>query len=198
MNFLAIDTSGKRLVVLAGKGEEVRLIDADAALQHSVLLFPKIEEVLISLHLTPQECDFFACVTGPGSFTGIRIGIAAVKGLCMAAGKPALPVTSFEALAYAEKKGRIIALVDAGHDFYYACGYENGTKAVPPQYLPRSAVEEYISQGFEAVSSEPLRIPTRILSPAAGLLVAAREKRCVPPEQLEALYLRKSSAEERR
>ena len=50
--------------------------------------------------MTLGDCDFFAAVVGAGSFTGIRIGISAVKGFCAATGKPALPITSFDVAAY--------------------------------------------------------------------------------------------------
>ncbi|MGN0822516.1 MAG: tRNA (adenosine(37)-N6)-threonylcarbamoyltransferase complex dimerization subunit type 1 TsaB, partial [Candidatus Gallimonas sp.] len=91
MNFLAIDTSGKHLTVLAQKGEKtVSLFERDCALRHSVLVMDKIDEALSRADLRPAECDFFAAVVGPGSFTGIRIGISTVKGLCLACGKPAL------------------------------------------------------------------------------------------------------------
>ena len=101
-NFLAVDTCGKHLAVLARKGEKTsRFFLPDCAMRHSVLLMDGIDEALRGADLSPGECDFFAVATGPGSFTGIRIGISAVKGFCLAAGKPALPVTAFEEMASA-------------------------------------------------------------------------------------------------
>lgn len=197
MNFLGIDTSSKSLTVVAAKGEETAVKEAGSAMQHSVLLFPAIEEALGALSLTVRDCDFFACVTGPGSFTGIRIGISAVKGLCLAVGRPALPVTSFEAIAYADKR-KVLPLVDAGHDFFYACGFEGGRMTFPPAYLPRERVLRLREEGYLLLSREPLSVETELCIPSKGILAAAREKAPVPPALLEALYLRKSSAEEGR
>ena len=101
-NFLAVDTSNGYLTILARKDGRVHtLYEPDCAAQHSVRLMPAAEEALAALSLPPADCAFFCAVTGPGSFTGIRIGISAVKGLCAATGAPALGVK-----AYAVTMGR--------------------------------------------------------------------------------------------
>ena len=88
MNFLAIDTSADYLTVVAKKGEREKILfESDCAMRHSSRLMGAIEETLGEIGLTPSECDFFCAVTGPGSFTGIRIGISAVKGFCSALAK---------------------------------------------------------------------------------------------------------------
>ena len=99
-------------------------------MKHSVLLMEKIDEAFEKLQMTAKDCDFFASVIGAGSFTGIRIGISAIKGFCLATGKPSLAVTSFDTLAYnaidGAGKEKILCLVNALHGYYYACGYEKG------------------------------------------------------------------------
>ena len=91
-NFIALDTSCEYLTVIARKDEKTRIIfEENCAMQHSVRLMDAIEEAAGAVGLAPAECDFFCAAVGPGSFTGIRIGISAVKGLCAATGKPALP-----------------------------------------------------------------------------------------------------------
>ena len=79
-DFLAVDTSSRYLTVLAKKGDKtvIRHI-GDCAMQHSVILMGEIESALEEAGLTPDGCDYFAAVTGPGSFTGIRIGVATIK-----------------------------------------------------------------------------------------------------------------------
>ena len=80
-NFLAIDTSSRYLTVLAQKGDRQVLRHlSECAMKHSQILMDEIDAALSEAELKPEECDFFAAVTGPGSFTGIRIGIATVKG----------------------------------------------------------------------------------------------------------------------
>ena len=88
MNYLAIDTSGEYLTVIAKHGERTeRVFRPDCLAKHSVVLMEEIDGALSRAQMTAAECDFFAVVVGPGSFTGIRIGIATVKGLAFAAGK---------------------------------------------------------------------------------------------------------------
>ena len=200
MKYLAIDTSGKKLCIVAVNGGKVAYRDRDCAMRHSVVLFPEIDGALEEVGLDAAACDFFACAVGAGSFTGIRIGISAVKGLCVATGKEAVSVTSFEAIAYAERGGKRLALVDAGHDFYYACAFEDDQIAVPPAYVSRARVDELIAAGYQPLSAEPLGVQSRVVSLAKGLH-AAVEARCgetIPARELAALYLRKSSAEEKR
>lgn len=193
MNFLAIDTSRRRLTVAAVKGEKTVLSDADCPMQHSVRLMGEIDGALRGIGLTLPELDFIACVVGPGSFTGIRIGISTVKGLCLGAEKPAVKVTSFDCLAYAVEERDKIALVDAGHGAVYAQGF--GGADVSKGYYP---AEEILAKSALLLSAEPLSFPTRVVNPAQGLVRALRaHAELIPAEELAAEYLRRSQAEER-
>lgn len=199
MKFLAIDTSAKRLTVIAvGKKTAVR--DADCAMQHSVRLMDEIDAALKEAELSLHDCDYLACVVGPGSFTGIRIGIATVKGLATAAERPVLAVTSFDCLAYAERSGKTLCLVDAGHGYFYACPYDGVTPAAPARYLSEEEAKSLISEGYVPISGEALHLESTVVSPAEGLLAAAEalSAKAGPCALLEALYLRKSNAEEGR
>lgn len=200
MKFLAIDTSGKYLSAAACNGEQTESIFlGDCAMKHSVVLMDKIGEVLARAHMSAGECDFFAAVTGPGSFTGIRIGIATVKGLCVACGKPALGVTSFDCIAYNEESVKTLALVDAGRGECYACGYEGGRIVLAPSILPAARVME-LSGEYRLLCAEELPFPCERADPCRGLIAAvkARAAERAPAEELHAVYLRKSSAEENR
>ncbi len=200
LNFLAIDTSGKYLSVVAYReGETERVFLPSCAMKHSVVLMDEVENVLSRANLRPENCDFYAAVVGPGSFTGIRIGISTVKGLCFACEKPALGITSFDCLAYAENK-RVLALVDAGHGCFYACGYERKTVVVPPAFCTGEEISALIAQGFAPIAAEPLLAGCAVVDPCEGLLKAAEAKcgELIPASELSALYLRKSSAEENR
>ncbi len=201
-NFLAVDTSGNYLTAMAGKdGEIFSVFLPDCAMRHSVSVMPAVDEVLKKANMTVEECDFFAAVVGAGSFTGIRIGISVAKGFCLAQGKPALPVTSFDVAAYTEVYGgKTLCLIDALHDSYYACGYENGKVVYPPAYLSKEEVLALQAEGYalRALGEIPLAAETQveICDPVEGLKRAA----CALAEEerfgeLTALYVRKSSAE---
>ena len=194
-NFLAVDTSSKRLTVFAQKGERrcLRYID-DCATRHSIVLMDEIDRALDEINLSPKECDFFAAVTGPGSFTGIRIGISAVKGLALGTGAKLVAITSFDLAAYNVKKRDFIAAVDAGRGFYYAEGY--GKFEFAPKYLSGAELENY---GAEIYAFEELGIKNYIKLDAGECLKEAAicaEKR--GSFDMTALYVRKSQAEEGR
>lgn len=197
MNYLAIDTSGKRLSVAARKGDTLVISDKPCILQHSVLLMDEADTLLSRANLTLSGCDFLACTVGPGSFTGIRIGISAVKGMAFGAEKPVLAVTSFDAVAYADAREKKIAAIDAGHGCVYAKGYGVPLEAghYPVEEILRLA-ERY---EVPILSADPL--PFAEQADAARGLAACADANFAQAGDLNALcalYLRKSSAEEQR
>lgn len=201
-NFLAMDTSANYLTVAAIKdGKAYTVFKPDCAMRHAVSVMAAVEEALAKAEMSLQDCDFFAAVVGAGSFTGIRIGISAVKGFCSALGKPALGVTSFDVAAYNTiDDGRALCIVDALHDAYYACGYEGGEVVLPPAYLSEDEVLALTKEGYRLYACAPCAIsekaPLTLVDPAEGLVKATRalaEKKAFG--KLSALYVRKSSAE---
>ena len=198
MKFLAIDTSGRALNVVAVNGER-RVLECrdDCAMRHSVLLMDVIDGALAKARLTPHECDFFACVVGPGSFTGIRIGISTVKGFCAALQRPALGVTSFAALAY-NAEGKALAAIPAGRDFYYVCGFaEDKRVSLPPVYVSGERLAR-LAEEYPVYAYAPLPVPYTKADPAAGLLRAVEGAGEEDFGDISAFYLKKSQAEEER
>ena len=100
MNILAIDTSGPVVgCAVMKEGRIAHTVAMDHGLTHSETLMPAVDEVMQGSGLTCADIDVFAAVAGPGSFTGVRIGICAAKGFAHAAGKPCVPIHALEALA---------------------------------------------------------------------------------------------------
>ncbi|MBE5733948.1 MAG: tRNA (adenosine(37)-N6)-threonylcarbamoyltransferase complex dimerization subunit type 1 TsaB [Clostridiales bacterium] len=201
MNYLAIDTSGKNLTVIICKdGQKLVLHDAECGVNHSVELMPKLEQLAISVGFDFSRADFFACVVGAGSFTGIRIGVATVKAMCFAFNKPCLSITSFDTLAYNEK-GKVLAVIDAKHNGFYVCGYDNGKVIFEPSYIMREQLER-ISEDYLLVAIDGIDgFKVKVVSVAQGLINAIENKLdCVSSdiETLSPLYVRKSQAEEGR
>lgn len=196
-NFLVIDTSSRYLTVLAQKGEKsvVRYIP-DCAARHSVTLMDEIDRAMKEACLTCAECGFFGAVTGPGSFTGIRIGVSTAKGMALACGKPLLGVTTFEMLAYNVDDKEFLIAIDAMHGNFYAAGYSDGKCDIPPSYVTRAQAEGYGRKiyGFEDLD---LKDYTR-LSPEKCLARAVAKKKDCLSDDIAALYVRKSQAEEAR
>ncbi len=195
-NFLAVDTSSRHLTVAAVKdGKAVVNFIPDCAMRHSVVLMDEVEKTLDAAGLTPSDCDYFAAVTGPGSFTGIRIGISCVKGFATALNKKAVGVTAFDLIAYNVNSGvPYLVAIDAAHDHYYVCGYTaEGVCDIQPCYISKEEVEELCRHiyGFEELT---LTDYNKVA--IEGCLVPAVENRAT--EGVFALYVRKSQAEEER
>jgi len=94
---------------------------------HSQMLMPIVEQVIDRLDLTPSDIDVFAVSSGPGSFTGIRIGVATVKSLGQALNKPVVGVSGLDGLAFnlVHFNGIICPLMDARNGQVYACLYRS-------------------------------------------------------------------------
>lgn len=193
-DFLAIDTSSRYLTVFAKKGGKtaVRYLP-DCTMQHSVVLMDEIDEALDEVSLIPEECDFFAAVTGPGSFTGIRIGIAAAKGFALAANKPLKPLTAFDLIAYNVNSKKFFVVIDAAHAHYYVCGYENSKICLEPCYLSE---ERVAALGAPLYGFEDLPFENYSRLDMKTCLFNAAESCGGLSDGMHALYVRKSQAEE--
>ncbi|SDA12436.1 tRNA threonylcarbamoyladenosine biosynthesis protein TsaB [Ruminococcus sp. YE71] len=134
MKLLAIDTSGKVAsaavtdggVVLAEKSVYTKLT-------HSQIILPMVQELLDDCGLTLGELDGIACAKGPGSYTGLRIGIAAVKGIAMGCGQlKCAGISTLEALAQncAAYRGRIVSVMAARKGVIYLGVYESDGERV--------------------------------------------------------------------
>ncbi len=100
MKLLAVDTATPSLSVAVTDGEELRAeITLRRRQTHTRTLMRQLESVLELAGMAPAELDGLAAVAGPGSFTGLRIGLSAVKGLALGLGKPAVGVSALEGLA---------------------------------------------------------------------------------------------------
>ena len=101
MKILAVDAAGKALsVAVAEDGRIVASAALNVGLTHSQRLLPLLQSLLAAADLSLAEIDMLAVVNGPGSFTGLRIGMSTAKGLAWALQKPLLPVCTLEAAAY--------------------------------------------------------------------------------------------------
>ena len=126
MKILAIDTSSN--VCSVAILEDSKLIfkeETKNELTHSEKLLPMIDNVFKKTNLTLDDIGLLACSIGPGSFTGIRIGVSTIKAFCDVKKIPVIGVNSLEGLAYNIKKsGLICAMIDAKHDNVYCALFD--------------------------------------------------------------------------
>lgn len=127
MKVLAIDTSTK--VAGAALMEDGRLVcetNLVSELRHSERLMPLVDGCLKLAGWEPREIDVVAAVTGPGSFTGVRIGVATAKGIAEALGKPVAAVSTLEVLAasFPGFGGVVVPILDARREQVYCAVYD--------------------------------------------------------------------------
>jgi len=95
---------------------------------HSQMMMPLVEQMFTAAELDPTEIDAFAAAVGPGSFTGVRIGVATAKAMAQAAKKPCIAVSTLEALAFSSKyfDGIISPVLDARREQVYNALFHGG------------------------------------------------------------------------
>lgn len=146
MKLLVIDTSGPVCGTAVMEDEKVLCeYTAQNRNTHSANLMPMIEAALASAGKTAGEMDAIAAVTGPGSFTGVRIGVATAKGLAHGAGIPCIPVDALEALALSAGsfEGVICPIQDARAGQVYGAAFREGERLTKDEPLK---LEEYIEK----------------------------------------------------
>lgn len=133
MNILALDTSAKTTSVsLCDDTRVIAEFSLNTMKTHSQTLMPMIEAALHTSGTSLSEIDLFAVSSGPGSFTGLRIGIGAVKGLALGLSKPCIGVSTLEALAYnmIDHDGIVLTAMDARCKQVYCAFFRVSQKTV--------------------------------------------------------------------
>ncbi|MBI3952277.1 MAG: tRNA (adenosine(37)-N6)-threonylcarbamoyltransferase complex dimerization subunit type 1 TsaB [Acidobacteria bacterium] len=152
---LAVDTTSQRRSIALAKGNQMLgMLAADGAGTHSWQLHDEIDLLLKKLDLRLDQMDVFGVTTGPGSFTGLRVGLAAIKGLAHSLSKPVVGVSSLEAVARSSGvSGPICACIDALRGEIYAQLFEvNPDGSVNPLTEPNLALPSHV---YASLADEP-------------------------------------------
>lgn len=214
MTLLGIDTSGK--VASAAVCTEERVLAQTSVytrLTHSQVILPMCREVLQSAGLELSDIDGIAAAAGPGSYTGLRIGLAAVKAMCFTLNKPCAGISTLESLAYnvSLHRGLICAVMAARLDLVYCAVFRSDGKAVtrltPDRIMPldelRAELDALdgqvvtVGDGAEKLTGERFTAapPHLRLQLASSLCAAAFGGEMYSPDRLEAAYLEITKAE---
>lgn len=219
MIFLVTDTSGK-----AGKVAFVRAAEAvpegielveEVPLTggtFSAQLVPQIAALLTKHGISKADVCAFVAVSGPGSFTGLRVGLAAIKALAEILHKPIVPVSLLEVVALAGGgRGRVLAALDAGRGEVYAGEYEiqgdRSSKILErlitkdeltaiAQNVPAVTPDEAVALAFRERGLKVLQVVrpgSQVIAQLGWRKLKAGET--VSPEELDANYIRRSDAE---
>ena len=128
MKILALDTTGLvASVALVDENKTIAEFTTNYKKTHSQTIMPMVENLKNMVDLDLSTIDYIACACGPGSFTGLRIGMATIKGLSMGANKPYVSISSLDALANSliTFDGIICPIMDALRDNVYTALYKN-------------------------------------------------------------------------
>lgn len=142
MNILMIDTSGPACgVAVSRDGQIVCELQLTSGRTHSQRVMPLVDQALELCEMTVADADLLGAVVGPGSFTGVRIGVSTVKALAHAAGKPCIGIDALEALAANALgfDGVICPILDARAQQVYGAMFESG---MPPRRLTEDRAEK--------------------------------------------------------
>ncbi|MBM3778340.1 MAG: tRNA (adenosine(37)-N6)-threonylcarbamoyltransferase complex dimerization subunit type 1 TsaB [Acidimicrobiia bacterium] len=225
MLVLALDTTTRRgSVALAGNGVIIEERAANPEEPPATRLPGDLMALLAGRGLRLHEVDAFAVATGPGSFTGLRIGIATMQGLAYACARPVVGVSALDALAHAAgggtaAPGPVVAWVDAWRGEVYAAVYEDGQPIGPPVVdtpasqlaaLATTAAGRLVlftgdgAERYRDLITTSLAGPARFTTPTAPALAGAvaalatgqlRAGRRPRPDAIRPLYVRRPDAE---
>jgi tRNA threonylcarbamoyladenosine biosynthesis protein TsaB len=219
MFLLAIDTSGKqggialaRVGDSADDGRALEVIEIAPLVggTFSAQLIPQIATLLANHTLTKENLGAFAVASGPGSFTGLRVGLAAVKALGEVLNNPIASVSLLELCVFVSgAQGKVMAVLDAGRGDVYAGEYNVPASDAAKEKLLTASEFLSSSKGWTVVTPDP---NLAVMASSAGLSVSTlppisagdvarlgwlklQRGETVTPDQLEANYIRRTDAE---
>lgn len=224
MLLLVTDTSGKHgsvALVRADTGDEIAVIEEVALVggTFSAQLIPQIASLLANHSFSKTDIGAFIVVSGPGSFTGLRVGLAAIKALAEILKKPIVPVSLLEVVAlaarverpHAQGQRKVLAALDAGRGEIYAGEYEISARSsrllreellTREQFLSRARDLQIITPDdtLAATAKNTGLSVVKIGCPGAAPIAQLgwsklQAGQIVAPAQLDANYIRRSDAE---
>jgi tRNA threonylcarbamoyladenosine biosynthesis protein TsaB len=147
MNILAVDAAAATLSIALAADGDIWLFEADAGQRHSELLLGGVDYLLRQAGRVPADLAGVACMGGPGSFTGLRIGFAFAKGLALSLGIPFVAIPSLDCMAhpFSAWPGLVAPAIDAKKSAFFCALYRNGERLTPPMDAAPAAIATAIA-----------------------------------------------------
>ncbi len=156
MRYLAIDSAASKISLILSVDGKIYYSEQANERKASEVLLSDIDALLTKAKITLSELDFFSVVTGPGSFTGIRIGVNTVKSFAYALNKPIVTVTAFEKAAYNKLgKGETACVIKAYASLCFICVFDGNRKIVlPPECVSYEEAKKRIVENDYSVIAD--------------------------------------------
>ena len=159
MKSLYINTTGQKLSLAFKDGENFANFLSDGTKSQSEEIFSAIEKILNGVKIT--ELDFVVVISGPGSFTGIRLGLSIAKGIKLASNIPVIAIDNFKASLYSfnqkiDKDVNII--ISAGGNDVFVCKLDKNAKKIASPFIAKENEIEINSQAIKDIEINPLRV----------------------------------------
>ncbi len=182
---LAFDTSGAVLTVLLEHQGRLFCRSAAYGLRHSEHLLPEIESLLQQAGCAKDELELIAVTKGPGSFTGLRIGMSAAKGLSYALGIPMVSVPTLEVyqLPFSWFAGTVMPVIDARKQRYYTAAYRHGRQCSEVMDCSAQKIADFAFS----------HAPVLFTGPDAAAFQLELEKRMIMPPVQSAFHIYSTS-----
>lgn len=196
---LAIDTTSEfgSLALFAAGPEGARVLE-EVALQspdgYAHVMFPEIERLLVRHSLKIRDIEGFAAAAGPGSFTGVRVGLAAAKGLAEATGRKVAAVSNLQAVASFGTRALRAPVIDARRGDIFGAVYDADLRLVAPEVVMKF---EVFLQTLPEGDVEVITDPPKFLAGAIARIAWSRfaSGQVQDPAEIDANYVRRSDAE---
>lgn len=201
---LLIDTAAynRMVVVFDEKKEIIKKVEKND-LDLSSRMLPMIDETLKEANINPKEIDTIFVVTGPGSFTGIRVGVTIAKTWAWTLDKKIIPVSELELLATTNFTGDyIIPYIDARRDYGYTAIYDqDGNSILEDTHIAKEELLKMIPQDRKVVfaSFDEVEVPYDVIKPEVDVMKFIERHlgdTGVNPHECNPNYLKKTEAEE--
>jgi tRNA threonylcarbamoyladenosine biosynthesis protein TsaB len=197
---LALDTTAECGSIALAESSDVTGIREEFLLEaprgFSMVLFGAIEGLLARHGVTLHDIDLFAGASGPGSFTGVRVGLAAIKGLAEVLGKPAVAVSNLAAIAELGSAPLRAVIIDAHRGEVFAALYDDAGRAVVPEMVAPLETFKARIAGYSGVEwVEAPRALAGVIARIAIRRASAGTGHAFDPAAIEANYVRRSDAE---
>ena len=154
MIILGADTSLPILSVALIRDDEIAgAVALEGKGSRNEKLLPALDWLLIESGITRESIDLFAVTRGPGSFTGVRIGLATIQGLALALGKPVCAMSTHEAIAQGSGLRDAVVVDDAGRGELYLSEFRGGRESVAPQLAAEAPPGAIVVSDFQQRSN---------------------------------------------